>query len=491
MKKFTVVVMMAVLAVPALWGCGGCGGGAARSDLPGYRNTTGIDIRDTWKPTGPIKSYFGLSEGGQRPRIAGFDASRYSVLGSKGGITYGQRVSGPTDTIDIDFTGYFDQLPGHVQGALERAGKSWSYRLKDVLGPHMSTDEVVTRLGRAPDEDNILRVVPRDVDGMLIDIDSDFQNPAWDYEWGYSSGTYRTTETVGEDFTARTAFVDLAALDINRGPDWLAHIASHEIGHAIGHDANQNRLPETIARYVDFYRGVWTGPALTAANRGRNVRFQTLSRSGETDFGHLDACVMIMSYCGQPIETPHEMDFAFMKDIGYTVEDSYPDEPELYSYGAWADYSAWAVWASRTMTFSPYRITDRIEVDAEVSGTSTEADFASVHTGTLTWIGSLLATDLTSFAPVFGRAEIVLSADTLGGTTQFTSLRTVRDVDGQAQLLGWRKSSLEYGVRVAEGGFKDTHGKVVGGFFGPTHEEVAGVLDDGLEKILGAFGGTR
>ena len=506
-KKFMIVVMMAVMAVLALWGCGGSGGtarpdlggGTSGLNLPGYPNTAGIDIRDTWKPTEPIKSYFDLQEGGRSPRIAGFDASRYSILGSKGGITYGQRISGPTDTIDIDFTGYFDRLPGHVQGALERAGKSWSYRFKDVLGPHVSTDEVVTGLGRAPDEHNIPRVVPRDVDGMLIDIDSDFENPEWDYVWGYSSAGRRTTQIEGNNFTVRTGWVDIAAKDIDRSSDWLAYIASHEMGHAIGHgateldagpDAHPRYREDTIARYVDYDRGVWTGPALTAANGGRQVAFQLLE-NGELDFGHLGACEMIMSYCGADIEIPHEMDFAFMKDIGYTVEDSYPDEPEFYSYGAWADYSAWAVWASRTMTFSPDRITDRIEVDAEAYGTSTEADFASVHTGTLTWSGSLLATDLTSFAPVFGRAEIVLSADTLGGTTQFTHLQTVRDVNGQAQLLGWRKSSLEYGVRVTGDGFKDADEKVVGGFFGPTHEEVAGVLDDGVEKILGAFGGTR
>jgi len=66
-----------------------------------------------------------------------------------------------------------------------------------------------------------------------------------------------------------------------------------------------------------------------------------------------------------------------------------------------------------------------------------------------------------------------------------------QDVEGQAHLTGWRKSSLVYNVRVAEGGFRDADGRVMGGFFGPNHEEVAGMLNDGLEKILGAFGATR
>ena len=470
MVVLAVTVCCILLALTVLNGCGGGGGGGHVPESSGIRNTAGVDVRDTWKPTGPVKSYFGLEQGGDGPRIVGFDSSGYSALGSKDGITYGQRMSGPTDTIDIDFAGHFDQLSDYVQGALERAGKSWSYRLKDVLGPH------VTWVVGTPDGK------PREVDGLLIHIF---------YVSEYSTASYGSGQLEGEDFTARTASIDLAARDIAGS---LAHVASHEIGHALGHGGDPNRLAE---RYVDHDRGVWTGPALTAANRGRNVPFQKLdgrrrpSQSGETDFSHLGACVMIMSYCGDLIQIPHELDFAFMKDIGYTVEDSYPTEPEQYTYGAWADHSAWVVHTSRTMSFSPYRITDRIEVEADVYGTPSDRGLAEIHTGTLTWNGSLLATDKAEFAPVFGNAEIVLSADTLDGTTQFSNLQTVRDVDGQARLTGWRRPSLEYAVRVGQNGFTDAGGKVTGGFYGPNHEEVAGILDDGSQKIRGAFGGTR
>ena len=134
MAVLAVTVCCILAALTVLNGCGGGGGGGHVPESSGIRNTAGVDIRDTWKPTGPVKSYFGLEQGGDDPRIVGFDSSEYSILGSKDGITYGQRMSGPTDTIDIDFTGYFDQLPDYVQGALERAGKSWSYRLRDALG---------------------------------------------------------------------------------------------------------------------------------------------------------------------------------------------------------------------------------------------------------------------------------------------------------------------------------------------------------------------
>ena len=471
-----------------LYGCGGGGGGGSFIPVPAaIVNTAGVDIRDTWKSTEPLATYFGLEGGGNLPRFEGLDPSGYSVLGSKNGITYAQRMSGPTDTIDIDFTGYFDPLPDFVRGGLERAGKAWSHRLKDVLGPYESTDGVVTRKGL--DENG--QQIPRLVDGILLDFETDYENPKWENRnFGGSRGLYRYEQVVGQDFTVRTGWFEVAARDINRGPLWFAYIAAHEIGHAIGHSASSTTVPEAISRYVDFDRGVWTGPALTAANGGRNVPFQK-DRDGEPDIGHLGACPMIMSYCGDDIAIPHEMDFAYMKDIGYTVADDYPEEPELYSYGAWAKHSAWVVTAARHMSFTTTRITDHIVVEADVFGNPSAAEFAAAHTGTLTWSGSLLASDMEKFAPVFGEAEIVLSADTLEGAVRFLNLRTAVDVEARARLTRWRKASLAYDVTVEENGFTDPDGKVVGGFYGPNHEEAAGVLDDRAEKILGAFGGRR
>ena len=328
----------AALAV-VLSGLFGCGGGSG-SGFDGmgssggrYQNIAGVDPRDTWKSAYPVRSYFDLDEtpGAEiKPGILGYASldlqarlKDMTILGSKDGITYGHGMSGPTDTIDIDFTEYFSELPDHVQGALERAGKSWSYRLQDKLGSYESTDAVVTGVERIDGQDP-----PWHVDGVLIRIRSDLNTDVWDYEWYTSGAAYRYYQLEDEGFTMRTGTVDLAADSIYCcGADWLAYIASHEIGHILGHSAAASRLPETTARYVDFERAVWLGPALTAANGGRHVRFQ--ERDGEPDFGHLGACAMIMSYCGDAIAIPHEMDFAFMKDIGYTVDEKYPTAPEL------------------------------------------------------------------------------------------------------------------------------------------------------------------
>ena len=201
---------------------------------------------------------------------------------------------------------------------------------------------------------------------------------------------------------------------------------------------------------------------------------------------------MINSYCGDATMIPHDLDFAYMEDIGYTVLDEYPTEPEMYRYGAWADHSTWSVTVNRALFFDPSRIDDYIAVEAAVMGTPSQATFSDTHVGTVTWNGSLLATDLTTFGPVFGGAEITLSADTLGGTVAFTELETVRKSNmGHVELADWRVGRLDYPVSVTSNGFQDEAGRVIGTLFGPSHEEAAGTLHDDVERITGAFGGKR
>ena len=458
-----------------------------------YENIAGIDPRDTWKPTRAIESYFELA-----PHARHSDPSRLrgSVLGSRDGVYYTQQMSGPTDTIDIDFTGYFSDMPDFVQGLLERGGKSWSYRLIDVLGSHQLTDGVVTRLGL--DENGW--AIPYHNDGILVDADTDYQNPAWDFDWGYSRGGRRDSQSDKEDFMVRSGWLELSANDIECcGDIWAGYLAAHEIGHAIGHAASEpHGKPENILRHVDYERGVWTGPAVTEANGGVQMSFQRLdeygrpSPDGEIDFGHLGACSMIMSYCGKSRMIPDDLDFAYFKDIGYTIADEYPAAPEMYSYGAWADHSTWSVTTKRALFFDPDRIDDFIDVEAAVMGNPSTTAFSDAHSGSVTWNGSLLATDLATFGPVFGGAEITLSADTLDGAVAFTELETVQKSDrGLAELTGWRIGRLDYPVSVTDNGFQDEGGRVLGALFGPSHEEAAGTLHDEAVRITGAFGGKR
>ncbi len=187
-------------------------------------NIAGTDPRDTWKPTQPIQSYFDLKRYPPHP-----DPSRLrgTVLGSRDGITYTQQMSGPTDTIDIDFLWYGQSIPDRVLGIVERAGKAWSYRLTDVFGPHELTDGVVTRLGR--DENG--RAIPYHNDGLLVSAELR----------SYSSADFRTHQSDGDDFMARSSQLLLSANGFSCCGDISAgYLAAQEVGHALGHDASES-----------------------------------------------------------------------------------------------------------------------------------------------------------------------------------------------------------------------------------------------------------
>ena len=83
------------------------------------------------------------------------------------------------------------------------------------------------------------------------------------------------------------------------------------------------------------------------------------------------------------------------------------------------------------------------------------------------------------------RLEVELS--TLRGTASFDDL-TVH-VGGVPK--DFRAPALEYDIGVAGNAFSDEDGHVRGGFFGPAHEEMAGVLDAASVNLLAGFGGKR
>ena len=64
-------------------------------------------------------------------------------------------------------------------------------------------------------------------------------------------------------------------------------------------------------------------------------------------------------------------------------------------------------------------------------------------------------------------------------------------VDGVSSAF--RAPRLEYTIGVAGNAFSDEDGRVLGGFYGPAHEEMAGVLDDRTADVnlLAGFGGKR
>ena len=57
----------------------------------------------------------------------------------------------------------------------------------------------------------------------------------------------------------------------------------------------------------------------------------------------------------------------------------------------------------------------------------------------------------------------------------------------------FRAPNLDYAIEVTGNTFSDSEGRIAGGFFGPAHEEMAGVLRDEASNVnlLGGIGGTR
>ena len=122
-------------------------------------------------------------------------------------------------------------------------------------------------------------------------------------------------------------------------------------------------------------------------------------------------------------------------------------------------------------------------------------DLADMHAplqGTVTWSGSLIGVDLgqAMLPPVFGDAELRVELSTLQGTATFDDLTVYVGGESLApSVLGGWSTPLVWPAN----DFSDDDGRLAGGFFGPGHEEMAGVLDDrrATVNLLAGFGGTR
>ena len=215
------------------------------------------------------------------------------------------------------------------------------------------------------------------------------------------------------------------------------------------------------------------------------------------DYGHPDVCTSIMAYCaGNDIQTPAAIDLAWLEDMGYDIDSSANAlAAEVYGYGAWGAYSAWGVGVARHLSgFEAGE--DWLEASADAFGvgplvTLEDAVAAGTLAGSATWRGVLLGVDIASggLAPVSGDAALSVDLDTFEGSATFDNLMV--HVNGQA--ASFRSPRLEYAVGVDGNGFSDVDERVEGEFYGPGHEEMAGVVHDTRSgvNLLAGFGGVR
>lgn len=541
----------ALSAALILAACGGGSGGGSSATAPdmtpdmapmppdpavvNFRrdNPTGQDLLDHWNqpdaaqaalelttgnvPTGGIRSLMNNADAvreDSRALLRNAGPSGLETIGEANGITYGTWQDGPAGTLNMQLDwSQAGTVSAERRGDFERATKVWTYRLN---------------------EDFPARQVPAGNDYTFMLFEYDTPQTADDMLIAVELETWNGSELAGGNYfewSERNGDLESWFGHVQMPPEEMAvyrsdfhrymHTITHELGHTLGgnpkYDERTGLFPDMgpYEQYLDTVNGTFTGPNAMAAYGGQPVPYQRLDANrywvapgtpGATiDYGHIGPCDSIMSYCRarqgghQTRLTPSELDFAILQDVGYDLlSASEAAEPEVYGYGAWATYSAWGAGVERVIDYqgtgSSLRITDRLSAHVDAFGTAPGTDFAAAHagmTGSATWTGSLLGVDIgrSMLPPVFGDAAMTVDLADLDGTLAFSNLETA--IDGE--LHDFRRTDLEYAVIVTGNGFADSAGMVHGGFHGPGHEEMAGVVDDRSSgvNLIGGFGGVR
>ncbi len=500
-------------------------------------NPTAEDLLDHWNKPEQLRTALGLSvvdaadiadrknaltellnsAGGDAAetgtRLRNVRPEDVEIIGERNGITYGRWTGGPAGTFNIDFDYRFAPEATQEQRArIERAGKSWSWRLDDES--RRFTVEAGQQVARSRTIDGVpveeLRV-DEDVttDGLVIFVD--FHGGTRRSRGGPSISSRSAREQGDFHPYAGSIRIGTPRFDevSERGNLRLTGLLAHEIGHVMGIGSTLRRDP--FVAHVDEAAYTFTGPN-AVAEHGGPVPFQWLDNNrnsvpprtpgASVDWVHIGPCGSVMSYCRHEydIYAPTELDFAFLKDIGYEVLDpSVAEEPEIYGYGAWGRYSAWGAGVERTIThdadirgsFKDLDTRDALHATADAFGSAPTTPLTDSIQGTATWSGSLLGVDIGQpmLPPVFGNAELNVDLATLRGSAQFRDLTVHVDSVSTA----FRAPELQYSINVNGNTFSDAAGHVQGGFFGPNHEEMAGVLDDraAAVSLLAGFGGRR
>ena len=162
--KPLVVMAIAGLLTPILFGCGGGGGGGASGPAFGTHaqgNPTAEDLLDHWNDPERLRGALGLSavanidesraairallEGaggvtiGTRTMLRNVQPEDIVVVGERDGISYGQWKGGPAETLNIEFDWRFaENVDAESRVRMERAGKLWSRRIMDEFGTHVA-----------------------------------------------------------------------------------------------------------------------------------------------------------------------------------------------------------------------------------------------------------------------------------------------------------------------------------------------------------------
>ncbi len=438
------------------------------------------------------------------------DFGTMTVIGERDGITYGQWKSGPAGTLDIDFDFRFTPgLDPTVRAMIERSGKSWSWRLADDFGRHTIQSGTVVSL---PDRPPLVLDEDVTTDGIVIFMDHYDEDTE-------SRGRHLDLDQsalANNEFKPFLGTILLAQSRIDRAytredSAQLFSLIGHEIAHVIG-ITRRLRGVDWYEELIDEVNATFTGENAVAENGGNPVPFQwqigrnrvdPFTPGARVNWGHLATdndsdSITTYGRIHEDRYVPSELDFAFLADVGYDVlEAATVTEPEIYGFAAWGRYSTWGAGVERTISHdvegNDVVTEDRLRAGADAFGIAPTASLSDEHgpQGSVTWTGSLIGVDLGSahLAPVFGDAAVTVDLANLEGTAEFDNLTVVNNGEASA----FRAPNLDYAIEVTGNSFSDSGGRIAGGFFGPAHEEMAGVLRDEAPNVnlLGGFGGKR
>ena len=461
------------------------------------------------------------------------DEDDVRVLGTSQGVTYGRWAGGPADSLSIEFDFSFAsqawQENPKIRAMIERAGKVWSQRIPDTWSVWRWAPGA--RKGSAPIGSTVKFVAGPDgeissgVEIVIID-DADLAGAGRAYIGDGIS-------PAGESWEPRFAVIELNREYIE-GTGAYAQISgdaeafrttAHEIGHVLGAWLG-GKVTARYGDYVDSEAGTWSGPHVVAVHGGP-APFQDLDdprtwvggerdpSATQYDFSHSGVCASLLAYCSDsaalPAFLPHEIDFAFLADLGMTIREN-DDKPETYGLAGWTDYAGFTVSVSRDLkvelaepqlhydawgnTWETLDVTDLLQASVDAFGYRSGRDIhqsypAAGPDGTVRYTGGLLGTAIDQFAlpPVTGDATLAVDLGTLDGTASFTSLETY--TAGTPETFG--VGALHYPFELSDNTIvgTDSESTLSADFYGPRHENVAGALRDPRVGLLASFGATH
>jgi hypothetical protein len=449
------------------------------------------------------------------------DGDEVQVLGAHRGVTYGRWTGGAADTLSIEFdisrAGLEMRGDPAFRAMLERAGKAWSRRIDDTWTPwERRAGEQKGWLINGTDDSIEVHVEEGGEisTGLEIDVvDEDLSAVGW-AGWANTGGA----QPSGDAWEPRFGAMEIDRTHLQEaGEAALFSTLVHEIGHVLGAWKGD---ADGADRYTDTAAGTWSGPNVVAVHGGR-APFQDASDPKawvegqrdplalQYDLTHSGVCVSIMAYCNDkaalPAFLPHAIDFAFLEDLGVTVTEE-TDRPETYGLAGWTDYAAFSLSLSCDLHIAladpqPYYdgavnrwqtldVVDLLRVGVDVFGYRTTETHAASLSGTARYAGGLIgaALDRSGLPPTTGDANLALDLGTLDGTASFTTLMVFPD--GLAETFAGGALHYPFGLSDNEIVGTAAGSTLRADFYGPQHEEVAGVLHDPRAGLLASFGAT-